>query len=425
MNSIFKYASALALVFLLNSCGTTHQIKYRLKQAQKTSSFFRGFVLYNPKTKKEIINKNGQKYFTPASNTKLYTFYTAFKTLADSVPALAYYKTKDSLIIKGTADPSFLYDYDSNAVLNFLKKDLDSLYLLDAKINETPFGSGWSWDDYPYDYMPEKSLLPIYGNLLKISIDSLSGDVVSFPQFFKNNINITTDSTAVLRAINNNTFYILKNTKDTISIPFISSNKLISQLLSNLIDKKVKLISETKNYDFKTLYSLSYDDLYKKMLHKSDNFIAEQLMLQVGYKLTSTYSVKLAIEYSLEHYLSDLPQKPRWVDGSGLSRYNLFTPNDMVFLLNKMYSEIPFQKLLSYFPVGGKSGTLKHWYANDKPYVYAKSGTLSNNYALSGFLITKKGTTLIFSYMNNHFKKPLSSVKKEVEKTLKMIYNKY
>ena len=148
-------------------------------------------------------------------------------------------------------------------------------------------------------------------------------------------------------------------------------------------------------------------------------------MLQVGKKVVDSYSVSAAIDYALSNYLHDLPQEPRWVDGSGLSRYNLFTPNDMVFLLNKMYREIPLKKLLWYFPVGGESGTLKNWYDNKKPYVYAKSGTLSNNYNLSGYLITKKNTLLIFSYMNNHYKLSTSEIKIEIQKALEKIYNSY
>jgi D-alanyl-D-alanine carboxypeptidase/D-alanyl-D-alanine-endopeptidase (penicillin-binding protein 4) len=157
----------------------------------------------------------------------------------------------------------------------------------------------------------------------------------------------------------------------------------------------------------------------------SDNFIAEQLLLQVSYKVNKTYSVQEAIHYAEENYLKGIPQEPRWVDGSGLSRYNLFTPSSIVFLLEKMYHEIPLQQLLDYFPVGGVSGTLKNWFSNDTPYVFAKSGTLSNNYNLSGYLMTKKGTLLIFSYMNNHYKKPTSDIKKEMEIVLKEIYYKY
>ena len=380
-------------------------------------------MLYNPVTKKEIISHNGQKYFTPASNTKLFTFYTAYKTLGDSIISLAYLKRKDSLIIKGTADPSFLYDFVSTKTINFLKNKKESIYLVDATINETPYGSGWAWDDYQYYYMPDKNLFPVYGNIVKFSLtDSL---VSTTPSYFKQKITVL-DSITIQRTLNENKFYLQKGTKKENEIPFITSNLLVSNLLGEILKKEVKLIPDSEKYtNWKILRSIKSDELYKKMLVESDNFIAEQLMLQVGKEVSNLYSVKLAIKYSLENYLPNLPHKPRWVDGSGLSRYNLFSPNDFVFLLNKMYKEIPLQKLLNYFPVGGETGTLKNWYGNNKPFVYAKSGTLSNNYNLSGYLITKKGTILIFSYMNNHYQKSTSIIKNDIENTLKNIYNTY
>ena len=417
---MFKKAVLLFLVVLVSSCGTTHTIKKDLKKENKETTFFKGFVLYNPKIKKEIINHNGNKYFTPASNTKLYTFYTAYKTLSDSIKGLEYYKSKDSLIIKGTADPSLLYAFEGTKTLDFLKKSKDSIYLIDAKIDEESYGSGWAWDDYPYYYMPEKSLLPVYSNLLTYTVqnDSITANILAL----KDHIFISDDSKR--REIAVNKFYAKQGKNKEYEVPFITSNDLTAKMLSDEIGKKITLISD-KNYDFKPFYSEKSDSLYTKLLVDSDNFIAEQLMLQVGKEVTGKYSVKEAIKYSLENYLQDLPQQPRWVDGSGLSRYNLFTPNDMVFLLDKMYREIPHKKLFSYFPVGGTSGTLKNWYGNEKPYVYAKSGSLSNNYNLSGYIITKKGTTLIFSYMNNHFKESSSEIKKEIEKTLRKIYDNY
>ena len=412
----------LTILIVLSSCGTTQQLKRELKQSDKKNSFFKGFVLYNPTTKKEIINHNGANYFTPASNTKLYTFYTAYRALNDSVKSLAYYRTKDSLIIKGTADPSFLYGFESHPVLDFLKDEKDSIYLVDATIAESRLGSGWAWDDYPYYYMPEKSLFPMYGNIVtyKMETDSL----VSYPLFFKDNIRVL-DSISLTRDLTKNQFYIERDRQKKKEVPFIVSNDLTAQLLSDTLQKKIKPISEASHFKYDILKGLPYDTLYKKMLVISDNFIAEQLMLQVGKEVANSYSVEAAIKYSLTHYLQDLPQKPRWVDGSGLSRYNLFTPEDMVFLLEKMYKEIPLQKLLDYFPVGGETGTLKNWYANNKPFVYAKSGSLSNNYNLSGYLITKKETLLIFSYMNNHYRISTSELKQRIEKTLKRIYNSY
>jgi D-alanyl-D-alanine carboxypeptidase/D-alanyl-D-alanine-endopeptidase (penicillin-binding protein 4) len=118
----------------------------------------------------------------------------------------------------------------------------------------------------------------------------------------------------------------------------------------------------------------------------------------------------------LENHLKDLKQLPRWVDGSGLSRYNLFSPESMVYVLSAMYSEFPKERLLNLFAEGGESGTLTDWYPGiPNPYIYAKTGSLGNNHNISGYLITKSGKTLIFSFMNNHFTIPASQIKKQMQ----------
>jgi len=403
---------SLILITLI-SCSTTKQIEHDLAKQSDVNNYFRGFVVYNTKTNKEIINYNGAKYFTPASNTKLFTFYSAYRTFKDSVTGFEYDILKDSLIIKGTADPSLLYGFEENKSLEFLKNSKQDIYLIDEDIDETPLGSGWAWDDYAYYYMPEKNQFPIHGNILNLSKSKDSITVI--PNYFKKKICIN-DQISKRRDVNKNQFYI-KSTSEVKErqIPFKTSNQLVADLLSDELGKKVVLIPSKKTYKFKEFKSVKYDSLYKQLLVVSDNFIAEQLMLQVGNKVDSAYSVKKGIEFSLKNYFQGIPQKPRWVDGSGLSRYNLFTPESLVYLLTKMYREIPAKKLFTYFPVGGNSGTLKNYYKNEKPYIYAKSGTLSNNYNLSGYLITKKGTVLIFSYMNNHYQGSSSDRKKEME----------
>lgn len=414
----------LLLILAINSsCSTTKKIEHELANQSEINNYFRGLVVYNPKTNKELINFNGNKYFTPASNTKLFTFYSAYRTFKDSVTGFKYVISNDSLIIKGTADPSFLYGFDQSRTLEFLKNKSQNIYIIDENIAESSYGLGWAWDDYPYYYMPEKNLFPIYGNIIKLS---KKGDSISvLPQFFNKSTKIN-DRVKLRRDVDKNNFYVKSDIElDERQIPFKTSNQLIADLLSDEIGKKVVLIPSNKIYNFKEFKSVKYDSLYKQLLVDSDNFIAEQLMLQVGNKVDSVFSVAKAIDYSLKNYLLDIPQKPRWVDGSGLSRYNLFTPESLVYLLTKMYREIPTEKLFAYLPVGGDSGTLKNYYKNEKPYIYAKSGTLSNNYNLSGFLVTKKGTVLIFSFMNNHYHGSSSNRKNEMNDFLKKLYNKY
>ena len=381
------------------------------------------FVLYNPKTEKQIINHNGNKYFTPASNTKLYTFYAAYKTLGDSIKGLEYAKYNDTLFIKGSADPSFLYEFEASKTIPFLKNHSGPIIIVHEQINDDVYGSGWSWSDYQYYYMPEKSLFPLYSNIVAYAHkeDSIYTDI----PYFKEHIALV-DSLEIYRDKEENKFYLQKNDTTLNYVPFKTSTKLVADLLSDTLKRSISVVPEFKQLDFKPLYSVASDSVYKKMLVISDNFIAEQLMLQVGKETVDSYNVGEAIDYVLDNYLADLPQEPRWVDGSGLSRYNLFTPEDTVHLLKKMYEEIPLDKLLTYFPVGGESGTLKNWYGGkEQPYVYAKSGTLSNNYSLSGYLITKKGTLLIFSYMNNHYRLATAGIRTQIQNHLSKIYENY
>jgi D-alanyl-D-alanine carboxypeptidase/D-alanyl-D-alanine-endopeptidase (penicillin-binding protein 4) len=90
-----------------------------------------------------------------------------------------------------------------------------------------------------------------------------------------------------------------------------------------------------------------------------------------------------------------------------------------------IHQEYLEEKTLQYLPTGGESGTIKNFYKADKPYVFAKTGTLSNSVCLSGYLITKKGKKLIFSFMHNNYVIPSSELKKEMERILWQIHTSY
>jgi D-alanyl-D-alanine carboxypeptidase/D-alanyl-D-alanine-endopeptidase (penicillin-binding protein 4) len=140
-------------------------------------------------------------------------------------------------------------------------------------------------------------------------------------------------------------------------------------------------------------------------MHQSDNFIAEQLLLLCAGQKTGILKQDTLIRWAKDSIFSFLPQKIRWVDGSGLSRYNLNTPQNNVAILFRLWQMQPQKRLFSLFPEGGNSGTLKGWYKSKDgtPYIYAKSGSMSGVQCLSGYLITRKGKVLIFSFMHNNF----------------------
>jgi D-alanyl-D-alanine carboxypeptidase/D-alanyl-D-alanine-endopeptidase (penicillin-binding protein 4) len=175
-----------------------------------------------------------------------------------------------------------------------------------------------------------------------------------------------------------------------------------------------------------TLYSRDLDPVLTRMMQESDNFLAEQLLIMSAWKYGFTDFQDFR-EFVIENWLGDI--KPIWRDGSGLSRYNMIKPVDMVRLFNLLRKEYGTERLFPMLAQGGVSGTIEDWYANpddpDEPYIFAKTGTLANNHILSGFLLTRSGKTLIFSLMNNHFVRPNAEVKKEMAVLLEEIRNAY
>lgn len=92
------------------------------------------------------------------------------------------------------------------------------------------------------------------------------------------------------------------------------------------------------------------------------------------------------------------------VDGSGLARTNLVSADDTIKLLtfmNRHPKAVIFRDAL---PSGGVDGTLKNRFKTGPATgnVHAKTGSLLNVSALSGYLTTAAGERLVFSLMINH-----------------------
>lgn len=370
---------------------------------------FLGVLIYDPLKKDTLISFNSDKYFLPASNTKIFTLYTALQTLPEKIPALQYASLNDTLYIKGTGDPTFMHSYfKDTTTVSFLRKYKNIAIYLNNFESER-YGPGWAWGDYEYYYQPERNSFPMYGNVTTISkIDTLQVR----PDFFNTNvIELTNDKR---REMYSNTFYYNPISKDTLETPFMVDDSLVKTLLERVLDKKIRIVHTFPNGEINTLYSVASDSVYKRMMEVSDNFLAEQLLVLSSSTLSDTLSVEKAQQNILKNKLSDLIEQPRWVDGSGLSRYNLFSPKSFIQILEKLYREQPRERLFNLFPVKGRFAPADGLKENGVPYIYAKSGSFGNNYNLSGYLLTKSGKVLIFSFMNNHYKEATSALQKRM-----------
>jgi len=379
---------------------------------------FIGFYLYDPAEKKEIFSYNGTKYFTPASNTKIFTLYAALKTLNDSIPAFKYALRGDELHIEGTGDPTFMHPKFKNPkVVDFLKKKGTKIVFHWNNFDEESFLPGWTWDDFRKNYSPERSQFPINENLVTIS--KSGGTLKTFPAIFKDQTMVK--EAAESRDFYENKFYIGARS-NSVKVPFIVKEDVIKQTIIDIVGKPVEMTKAPLPTGASVFYSAASDKVYKEMMEESDNFLAEHLLLLASSTMNGKLSTKQTINVISSKYLQDLKQRPEWFDGSGLSRYNLFTPQNMVQVLEKIYNDHPESRIFNIFPVGGKTGTIKGRYKDSpQPYVFAKTGTFSNTVTLSGYLKTKSGKTFIFSLMNNNVTKNLSWVRNENENLLRLV----
>lgn len=396
---------------------------------------FTGFALYDLDEQKMIYELNADKYFTPASNTKLFTFYTCLKMLGDSIPALRYQIRGDSLVFWGTGDPTFLHsDLKGVNGLNFLRSSNRQLFYSPGNYSGELFGPGWAWDDYNDYYQAEITALPIEGNVARLYADP-DGNMQVAPRYLKRFLNADVNYHParfnVKRDLLTNNFVypageIPPGYKQ--EIPWKTSLQLTMALLQDTLKKPVSLLQTPMPADTKTIYNANADSVYRRMLQPSDNFIAEQLLLVCSSIKFNTLNADSVINYAKTNLLNDLPDAPQWVDGSGLSRYNLFTPRDMVTLLLKIHDEVKDEKLLySMMPIGGVAGTIKSAYKTDngQPFVWAKTGSLSNNHNQSGYLVTRKGKRLAFAFMNNNFVRPGREIRDEMVRIMTYIHEEF
>ena len=393
------------------------------------SQYHAGFYLYDPLQKKVLAQHQADKYFTPASNTKILTLFAAKLTLPDPLPA--FYYTRDSLTayVWPTGYPGFLNPVLGDTSNYRLLAAADSLVLATTNFTAARFGSGWAWDDYNSSYSPERSAFPIYSNLATFVLDSGTHDLTVTPAFLYDSLTfVQGEKFAVNREEQANKFTVTMGVCADCERqrPYRLTAAMTARLFSDTLGVPVTLVDTLARPDSaRVLSGLPQDSVFKVMMQESDNFLAEQLLLQVAGVLKDTLNTALAID-SLHHVLHRfLPDSVIWVDGSGLSRYNMVTPRSVVMLWDKLLQMFGRERLLDIVSVGGVAGTIKNWYAAEQPYIYGKTGTLRHNHDLSGLLITKSGRLLLFAYMNNHYPTGSTPIKENMERVLHYIYEKY
>ncbi len=411
---------AFLLLLALVSCQSSHlQIAYNESSLAQRAS---GVMIKDLATGKVLFEKNADQYFMPASNMKLLTFLQANRIVGNQIPSFKYRETKDTLFFWGTGDISNLHPTIKNTALRDFLAASSKVLVYGAPLKQIPvLGTGWAWDDYNDHYSAEISDMPLYANLVNFSATAKRWRIK--PDAFEA-VSKTGSTQEVRRNRLKNQFELPQlqtQNYGSQDVPFITSPDMTAFLLTDTLHKSVETMPLAVHPDARIFYAGKMDSLYLPMLHESDNSVAEQLLVMIAAE--KGWDPTKVIENLKKEPGNEFMKDIRWVDGSGLSRYNLVRPKDFIHILELLAKEVAPDRLRTLLPEASKTGTMRNVQdLNPGVRIWAKSGSFGNTYDLSGYYLTKEGKTLAFSILSNLGNAPVKDIKNSVVEFLKAIH---
>lgn len=330
-----------------------------------------------------VYERNSRKLHHPASTTKLFTAATALAKLgADYQFETTFYtdpvvkgEVVGNVYLKGRADPVLRPEDLVKLADGLLQIGVTSIQG-DIVVDETyldtvPEGPGWMWDDRPL-------------RISALSIREIPPDA-------------DTGSRGRACAELLKTFLVERGVRFTGEIRFGTVPPDVYPVAKHL--------------------SPPLADILKQMNKPSDNWIAEFLFKAVGAEVMGEPGTWQKGREAVAQFLAEIMDDPpahRFVDGSGLSRYNLLNAALLTELLCRIYRDFALMpEYLASLPIAGVDGTLKnrmHGTAAED-ILRAKTGTLSGVSALAGYTVTADGETLAFGILISHYVGPASTAR--------------
>jgi len=378
----------------------------------------------------------------PASVQKVITSVTALSSLGPDYKFKTTLKTQGTigqdsvltgnLYLVGGLDPS-LNEHELRSMVSDLKKAgvnrIDGTIYADVSIMDTMYwATGWCWDDAPASFQPYISPLMVHQGFVGIEvIPTVKGQAPKVNIYPENNhirvVNnaITQDNDLGPLSItrdwmhNDNTIIVEGNCKrrQSTDLSVVGSADFTFALFRQYLDEAG--ISYGK-YDFgrcpvvgREISVVSHDlpSIVKEALKESNNLFAEAMFLQTG---RIQYPREIRFK-DASKFLQDFVTRKfgvfsssfNIVDGSGLSMYDMCSPQFMVDMLSLIYRDNDLYKIMyKSLPISGVDGTLKSRLSNKTTLnkVHAKTGSVTGSCTLAGYIHTADGRDLAFCIMN-------------------------
>ena len=401
-------------------------------------------------TGRTVFSLNDKTPRNPASTLKILTALASYYTLgADYKFSTKLYKTvNNELYIKLGADP-YLSSSDLVTLMGIAqsKKILEpkKIYIDNTIFDNVEWGEGWQWDDDLNPSMPKFSAFNIDNNLINIEISPTSNKrpplIVTKPYYPVTFMNmVLTDSKAqnnLTLERNNSIAPNIINVSGTISqkitkqIPVNNPQRYFNLRLDEAV--KAAKIEYFGSYLVNKLPDKSYfagevthelSLAMNEILKYSDNLKAETVFKLAGGKYANNTANTTNSLAMLDDYFKNLDINAadiKIVDGSGVSKNNIVTADFMTNYLLKIAQKDDFDTVKLFFASPGE-GTLKNRMLYFKNNLIAKTGTLSDVSAISGFLTTRSGKVYAFDIMIQDAKTTNSDKKNIEEQILRILF---
>jgi serine-type D-Ala-D-Ala carboxypeptidase/endopeptidase (penicillin-binding protein 4) len=426
----------------------TEKLKSDIDRILNDSIFIPSHVsvkVVSVRTGESLYEHDARFLMNPASNVKLFTSAAAIGILGKNfqlrTAVYADSVTYDGVVIgnlylKGFGDPLLsTNDLDSLArilVLSGIKRITGDIIADNSYFDDKFWGLGWTWDDEPDPDAPFISPLTVNSGCVSVTAFSDSSKVFlslnPVTSFIRgvNTANVARDSIQrpfklrrpvqdrpnVIIAEGDLDAFASVEQKLSIRRPDLYAAQLFSEALQrHSIIVQEDVASGTTRTSSRQIAAFAHtlDTVVTAMNKVSDNLSAENLLKVLGavrYGIPGTAKNGC---YVVNSFLSSLgidTTRCEFVDGSGVSRYNLVSAEIIVQLLTTMYRwNSYFSLFAASLPAAGVDGTLSSRMTSTSAAgnVFAKTGTLNGVSCLSGYAKTKDGELLAFSIMMQNF----------------------
>ncbi|MGO2405218.1 serine-type D-Ala-D-Ala carboxypeptidase [Vibrio litoralis] len=413
-----------------------------------------GLIAKSPSS--TLLGQNNDQLFPPASTLKLVTALAAKIELGDDFRySTQLEQNGKDLVVRFSGDPSLTSADISQLLKNANISTISGDLILDSSaFTGYEKAVGWPWDILGVCYSTPSSAITLNGNCVMASIyTNADGSTRVFTPKHQP-VNVSTTATAITRkqqkeqycdleltttpanhyrlsgclvkrdqplplnfAVQNAFLYAsatLHQILDEQSIKLKGSIKLATAVTTKeQSTKKQPTQEQAKNTKVLAKHlSVPLPVLLEHMLKDSDNLYANNLTKtlgehyfnQAGSFANGTEAIKQILNKQAKVDLSNAVLE----DGSGLSRNNRVTPNQLYSVLKFIKANDHNLDFIRLMPTAGIDGTLKYRSsmrkAPIKGNIVAKSGSLFATHNMAGFVLNEQGepTTMFVQLVTDY-----------------------